>query len=186
MARIPFSKSPLTYRQQLEQLQSRGMLVSNESKAFQTKYTNPLPPSWMMLEITSFGALSMIYKNLKPCREKREIANHFGLSDTVFETWMHSIAYLRNVCAHHTRLWNRAMSIRPQMPRKPRKQWLNEVDIQNNRSYFMLSMIRFLLQTVNPSNTFNLKIKSLLTSYPNVDIEALNFPSSWENEPLWK
>lgn len=72
------------------------------------------------------------------------------------------------------------------MPRKPRKQWLNEVDIQNNRSYFMLSMIRFLLQTVNPSNTFNLKIKSLLTSYPNVDIAALNFPSSWENEPLWK
>lgn len=33
MARIPFSKSPLTYRQQLEQLQSRGMLISNESKA---------------------------------------------------------------------------------------------------------------------------------------------------------
>lgn len=83
---------------------------------FRNKYTEPLPPSWMTLEITSFGSLSMLYKNLKPGKEKREIAHYFGLADSVFETWLHSIVYLRNVCAHHSRLWNRAMSIRPQIP----------------------------------------------------------------------
>lgn len=155
-------------------------------KAFKTKYLNPIPPSWMTLEITSFGTLSLLYKNLKPSKEKREIAHYFGLPDSVFETWIHSIVYLRNVCAHHTRLWNRAMSIQPQIPRKPRKQWLNNTQIANNKSYFILSMVAYLLQTINPHNTFNIKVKSLLDKYPNVHTKALGFPDNWIEEPLWK
>ena len=154
--------------------------------AFRNKYTDPLPPSWMTLEITSFGALSMLYKNLKPGKEKRDIAHHFGLSDSVFETWIHSIVYLRNVCAHHTRLWNRAMSIRPQFPRNPHKQWLANANINNNRTYFILSMISYLLQTVNPKNTFKNRFVSLLKEYPNVDVRSMGFPANWENENLWK
>jgi len=154
--------------------------------AFRNKYSDPLPPSWIAAEITSFGALSMLYKNLKPGREKRDIAHYFGLSDSVFETWLHSIVYLRNVCAHHTRLWNRAMSIRPQIPKSPRKPWLNSNNIINNRSFFILSMINYLLQTVNPKNTFRIRFKNLLTKYPNVDVRALGFPENWEQEPLWQ
>jgi abortive infection bacteriophage resistance protein len=154
--------------------------------SFRNNYSNPLPPSWMTMEITSFGTLSMLYKNLKPSREKRDIANHFGLSDTVMEAWLHSIVYLRNICAHHTRLWNRAMSIRPQMPQTPRKQWLHNNRIRNNRTYFMLSMIRFLLQTVNPTTSFSQNVKNLLNNYPNVDIRAMDFPIDWDKEPLWK
>jgi len=154
--------------------------------AFKKKYADPLPPSWMTLEITSFGALSMLYKNLNPGKEKREIAHHFGLADTVFETWIHSIVYLRNVCAHHTRLWNRAMSIRPQIPRSPRKQWLANTNLSNNRTYFILSMINYLLQTVNPSNTFKERLSNLLLEYPNVDVKSMGFPADWKDEVLWK
>jgi abortive infection bacteriophage resistance protein len=154
--------------------------------SFRNKYSDPLPPSWMTTEITSFGALSMLYKNLRPGREKREIANYFGLPDTVFETWLHSIVYLRNVCAHHTRLWNRAMSIRPQIPRSPRKTWLQDPTSNSNRTYFILSMINYLLQTVNPTNTFRIRFKKLLLKYNNVDIKALGFPTNREQEPLWK
>jgi abortive infection bacteriophage resistance protein len=154
--------------------------------AFKSKYNNPLPPSWMMMEITSFGSLSQLYKNLRPGREKREIAHHFGLTDTVFITWLHSIVYLRNVCAHHTRLWNRTMSIRPQIPDAPRKTWLLNTQIHNNRTYFILSMVAYLLQTVNPHNRFVEKFKNLLEKYPNVDTKALGFNAGWENEPLWR
>jgi abortive infection bacteriophage resistance protein len=153
--------------------------------AFRNKYTDPLPPSWMTAEITSFGSLSMLYKNLKPGREKRAIANFFGLADSVFETWLHSMVYLRNVCAHHTRLWNRAMSIRPQIPRSTRKTWLINGNIPNNRTYYILSMINYLLQTVNPTNTFSKRFKNLLAKYPNVDPKALGFPIDWELETLW-
>lgn len=154
--------------------------------AFRQKYSDPLPPSWMTAEITSFGSMSMLYKNLKPGKEKRDIAHFFGLSDSVFETWLHSIVYLRNVCAHHTRLWNRAMSIRPQIPRSPHKTWLTNTAVANNRTYFILSMINYLLQTVNPKNTFKQRFKNLLAEYPNVDTKALGFPANWQNEPLWK
>lgn len=152
---------------------------------FQNKYSDPLPPSWMTLEITSFGSLSMLYKNLKPGKEKREIAHYFGLADSVFETWLHSIVYLRNVCAHHSRLWNRAMSIRPQIPRSPHKKWLTNNHISNNRSYFMLCMIKYLLQTVAPTNSFLTKFKSLLVKYPNVDVNAMGFPKNWDKESFW-
>jgi abortive infection bacteriophage resistance protein len=154
-------------------------------KAFKEKYSDPLPPSWMMMEITSFGTLSMLYQNLKPAKERRSISNYFGLADGVFQTWLHSFVYLRNVCAHHSRLWNRAMSIQPQIPHTPRKQWLLNTTIKNNRTYYILSMILFLLQTVNPKQRFNAKFKGMLRNYPNIDVKAMGFPEDWENEPLW-
>jgi len=153
--------------------------------AFKDKYSDELPPGWITMEITSFGTLSMLYKNIKPGKEKRAIAHHFGLSDSVFETWLHSIVYLRNVCAHHTRLWNRAMSIRPQMPRNPHKTWLKNPSVSTNRTYFILSMLLYFLQTINPKNSFSERLNKLLSEYSNVDIKALGFPGDWKEEKLW-
>lgn len=180
-------KDPIKHAETLTKISNEFERSDEEFiHAFKNKYNNQLPPSWMMMEITSFGAMSQLYKNLKPGREKREIAHYFGLSDSVFVTWLHSIVYLRNVCAHHTRLWNRAMSIRPQFPRTPLKKWLHNTTVSNNRAYFILSMVAYLLQTVNPHNRFVEKLKLLFTKYPNVDTKALGFPKNWELEPLWK
>ena len=157
--------------------------------AFKSHYSNSLPPSWMIFEITSFGTLSTLFKNLKLGRERREIASAFGLSDTVFETWLHSIVYLRNVCAHHTRLWNRPMRISPQLPRRPRMVWLTNSGLPSDatiRSYLVLSMILYLLQSASPNATFASRIKNLLASYPNVDPVAMGFPENWQEEPLWQ
>lgn len=152
--------------------------------AFKQKYSDPLPPSWITMEITSFGTLSILYSRLKPGRSKRDIANYFGLPDSVFSSWMHSIVYIRNVCAHHTRLWNRAMSITPYLPNKPRKAWI-EKQVANNRSYFMLCMVKYLLATVNPGNSFTEKVKQLFVKYPNIDNKAMGFTDNWDDEPLW-
>lgn len=155
-------------------------------KAFSNKYSDSLPPAWISIEVTSFGTLSMLYSNLLPGKEKRVIANHFGVSDSVFETWLHSIVYLRNICAHHSRLWNRSMSIRPQIPRKTANPWIDVTNVQNNKTYFMLSMIRYLLQTVNPKSVFPSRLKNLMDKYDNVDPNAMNFPANWKSEILWK
>ena len=52
-------------------------------KAFKSKYTNHFPPSWIMLEITTFGTMSILYSNLNSGRCKRQIAKYFGVADTV-------------------------------------------------------------------------------------------------------
>lgn len=155
-------------------------------KAFRQKYSDSFPPSWMLFEITSFGSLSILYKHLTPVYEKRQIANFFGLDDQTFGSWLHCIVYLRNVCAHHSRLWNREMRIQPRIPSNPKKQWLVNRPALNNRTYFALSMILFLLNTVNPKHRFLQKLTDLFSQYPEVDKNAMGFEAGWENEPLWQ
>lgn len=155
-------------------------------EAFSNKYSDSLPPSWIMLEITSFGTMSFLYSNLKGGRTKRAIANHFGLNDRTFVSWLHAVVYLRNVCAHHSRLWNRTMSIQPIKPQKTLKPWIKRDDISNKKVYFMFSMILFLMQTINPNNMVVKRFKNLLSEYPNIDETAMGFPKNWEDEELWK
>lgn len=165
-------------------------------KAFRKNYSDPLPPSWMMLEITSFGSLSHLYSNLKPGRDKRAIANYFGLDDRTFQSWLHSFTYIRNVCAHHARLWNKILGISPQVPVAPLNQFLNVTTLQsrnplqppvlnNNRAYFLLSMIIYCLNTINPKHSFKTKLADLLGKYSMIDVKAMGFPVGWEAEPLW-
>ncbi|MES2376822.1 MAG: Abi family protein [Bacteroidota bacterium] len=163
--------------------------------SFKVKYTDPLPPSWIILEVSSFGVLSSLYQNLKPGRAKREISRHFGLDNTTFESWIHCIVYIRNVCAHHSRLWNKALRIAPVIPKKPQKPWLGvfhttnsitgSVKNINNRTYYVLSIIIYLSKIVNPKTTFKNKFIDLLTKYPNVDTTAMGFPDTWQQEELW-
>lgn len=153
--------------------------------AFKTKYSNPLPPSWITLEITSFGTLSILYNNLLPGQAKRNIAGYFGLPDTVFASWLHSIVYIRNICAHHCRLWNRTLSIRPLMPRSPRKPFITLPANGTQQVYIILSMIIYLLNIINPNHSFVRRFKDLLNKYPLIDIRAMGFPANWENENLW-
>lgn len=154
--------------------------------AFKTKYSDHFPPSWITMEITSFGTLSILYNNLKPGRVKRNIATYFGLPDTVFASWLHSIVYIRNICAHHCRLWNRTLSIRPLMPRSPHKPFISLPAGGTQQVYFILSMITYLLNIINPNHSFVVRLKDLLATYPSIDIRAMGFPANWENEDIWK
>lgn len=164
--------------------------------SFKTNYNDPLPPSWMLLEVSSFGGLSHLYKNLRPIRSKRDIANYFGLDTTTFESWLHSIGYVRNVCAHHARLWNRVMRITPTIPTTPLNTWLTKTSIVNsitglsspinNRTYYLLSMMIYLLQVINPNHRFKDKFFDLFIKYPNIDPAAMGFTPTWMDEPLWQ
>jgi abortive infection bacteriophage resistance protein len=138
------------------------------------------------LEVTSFGALSRLYGNLKSGKDKRDIARSFGLPDVAFASWLHSIVYIRNVCAHHARVWNRPLSIQPLFPRSASNIWLANRQTGINRVYYILSMIIYLLNIVNPNHTFKQKIETLFGKYPNVDRTAMGFPAAWHAEPLWK
>lgn len=154
--------------------------------SFKSKYSDPYPPSWMTMEITSFGTLSILYNNLQPGRAKRDIAAYFKLADTVFASWLHCIVYIRNICAHHSRLWNRVLSVRPLMPRKPRKPFIALPASGTQQVYFVLCMIIYLLDTINPNHSFIARFKDLLHRYPLIDVSAMGFPADWENERLWQ
>ena len=151
---------------------------------FKRMYNNAFPPAWMTMEVTSFGTLSMLYKLLKPSLTKRKIANYYGVSDSVFESWLHSIVYVRNICAHHSRLWNKTLRIQPLFPRKVSGTFI-AAPVRNDRLYYVLCIIQYLLLKVNPSTTFPARLKALFEEFPDADITAMGFPENWDKEALW-
>lgn len=152
---------------------------------FQHRYSNAFPPSWMTFEVSSFGTLSMMYRWLNAGHARRKVARFYGLTDTVMESWLHSIVYVRNICAHHSRLWNRRLSINALVPRRTHLPFVN-IPADTKRVYYIMSILLYFLQAVNPQNTFAARFKLLLSKYPNVDVSAMGFPCDWQDEVLWQ
>lgn len=164
-------------------------------KHYTTKYHSPEnPPSWMSIELLTVGQLSRLYTSLKNNQDKQEIAGFFGLHHTVFTSWLHSVTYIRNICAHHSRLWNRELAIKPELLLKPNRPWLNANFTNNNdRCFYLLSTLKYMLYSANPSNHMKNKLVALFEKYPTVPIQYLGIPSDgsgkmidWQNEPIWQ
>ena len=90
-----------------------------------TTYASPeFPPSWLMVETLTIGQLSNIYRNLRRRSDRTAIARSLGLTDPVLRSWMQTYVRVRNVCAHHGRLWNLGLGVYPAIPNTPSIAWL--------------------------------------------------------------
>lgn len=152
------------------------------------KYDKPeFPPAWKTMELASFGTLSKFYYNFSDKKTKKLIARQFNLPQhEVMESWMRSIAALRNYCAHHARLWNRYFNATPQLNVRLRGNWISYSSIDSNRLYAVLCCIAYLLESMGRGGSFKQRLKDLLVKYPNVDPCAMGFPRGWNTEPLWR
>lgn len=155
---------------------------------YRTKYDDPPnPPAWMVLELASFGQLSMLYKNLRNNEPRKQIADHFGLHENVLESWLESLSFVRNVCAHHMRLWNRKIPKQPILPLHSDYPFLAQLPPapQQNRIYVILSAIRYLLGRVFPTTFFTARLTALLQEYPDLPLHYMGFTAHWQDEQLW-
>jgi abortive infection bacteriophage resistance protein len=148
------------------------------------------PPAWKTLEISSFGNLSKLYGNLKPTVQSKDIiaAEFKTVNHTYLPSWLQSIAQIRNVCAHHGRLWNINLPGRPHLLPKPPAPWLNNVPPANQHHmlYIHACCMKYLLDVVSPGHHYKIRLADLFIKYPNVDLNAVGFPADWQNEPLWR
>jgi abortive infection bacteriophage resistance protein len=146
-----------------------------------SKYNKPaLPPSWMLAELLSLGTWSLLFSNLKQATERKRIANSFDIDEYVLKNWLHALTHLRNICAHHARLWNRQFSIKPMIAKKHAK-FLKS----NERCYAILVVLWDLLKSASPGSSWSSRLADLITSHSFVGLEALGFPSDWRNETFW-
>ena len=79
----------------------------------------PLPPIWAASEVMSFGQLSTWFKNIKARSDRNLIAKIYGIDETVLQSFMHHLTFIRNITAHHGRLWNLRMTITMTIPKRP-------------------------------------------------------------------
>ena len=125
-------------------------LKSNQTETFVQHYINiydtpVMPPSWMCTEIMYFNQLSRICMSLKSRKDLVDIANVYSLPPAQFCSWLHTINYVRNLCAHHSRLWNRDFNIVPQKLNFSKKlHWISNTKcVQSKKTYYFLCIINF-------------------------------------------
>lgn len=145
------------------------------------------PPAWKLLDLASFGCLTKLYFNFTDTSIKKKIARSYGVPQhEILESWMKAAGALRNACAHHRRIWNRAMPVMPQMPVTLKQDWIADRPQVANRFYAVFCCIAYWLNAIAPDNTLAADFKKLLAEYPNVDTAAMGFTPKWEEEDLWR
>lgn len=148
------------------------------------------PDAWMIIETATFGTMSKMYKNLKAQSPlKSAIANEFGLySSKELSSWLEALSVLRNVVAHHSRLWYRIFSKKPVNIKGHRYGWLSNdmTENQRKRAFGVISCLLYLCNAIAPENRMKEEIKQLFFQHPKVPIYMLGFTNGWENNPLWK
>jgi abortive infection bacteriophage resistance protein len=147
---------------------------------FRTKYASETDlPIWMATEIISFGVLSQMYANLRR-KLRKLIAREFNLPEPVFVSWLHALTAIRNACAHHARLWNRELAVKPALPNT----WKAR-GISNHRFYVIALIIQTLLNDVSPGSRWKERLKAHIDAYPGADISHMHFPADWKNQSPW-
>ncbi|STX29793.1 AbiD phage protein-like [Legionella beliardensis] len=152
------------------------------------------PPIWAICEIISFGLLSKWLKDLKPSKTRNKIGKIYNLDYSVLISFIEHLAYLRNLCAHHNRVWNRRMTKTLTIPiSKPHNLICNfEQESSNNimkeasrKIYNTLVMIIYFLSIISPNNHFKNKLIDLITEH-SIDVKMMGFPIDWKSRPIWK
>ncbi len=160
---------------------------------FKNKYAGSDLPIWMSVELWDFGALSHFYAGLT-INDRATISQRYGVtSQIVFETWLRCLNDIRNICAHHARLWNRP---RPSQPRLSALGDLPELDHLHSlpasalaRLYPGLAILQVLLKVINPTSSWSKRLGEHVATLPKtpvVDLASAGFPANWQALPLWK
>lgn len=168
---------------------------------YHRNYEQYLPPAWKSFELLTFTNLVSILKNIKDNKQLIPIAKSIGLHHSLLISWLESFVYIRNICAHHSRLWNIILTIKPEWLKSPKVKWVNRwendydptghtlerVD-KNDRIlkiYASMCAILYCLQFVNPYHKYKNRLLELFEKYPEAHLYHMGFPEDWREQPLW-
>jgi abortive infection bacteriophage resistance protein len=152
-----------------------------------TYHQPELMPTWAMLEELSLGELSHFYKALAKDKDKKKVAQGFGLYPPILESWLHTLTVIRNICAHHSRLWNRELSIKPINPIKKDFCWPHYLNTEHRhtRLSIVLSILYHMMKIIHPQTTWGEQLFSLFETFPEIPIKDMGLPATWSQDDFW-
>ncbi len=154
---------------------------------YRTKYGMVRPPIWAVCEVMSFGLLSRFYENIKRDSERKRISGTYSLSPDNLESLLQHCAYVRNLAAHHSRLWNRRFTITVQLPRSsPAAVIPNLNPSENRRLYNTLLLLMRMIAVIEPKATWPQRLLRHVNSLNPKFTPQMGFPADWQERPLWK
>jgi len=122
--------------------------------------------------------------------EKAAIAKEMELNlHNELSSWLEAITYIRNIVAHHSRLWSRNMVKRPtDYLNNPIGKWFKNPlkEVQAKKPFLIISCMVYLCNEITPRHQIRTKILELFNSNTAIPIYKLGFLNNWKKEPIWQ
>lgn len=154
---------------------------------FNEKYgdEHKLPPYWMMVNAMDFGMMFTLYRGA-PVAIRGKISSDVGLSARVLDSWLMTFNTVRNICAHHGRLWNRTLGTKPKIPKEEKDpRWHEPFEVEPDKMFCVLTMLRCLLIQIAPETRWHERLLSLMDGHPDIDRKRMGFADGWQSCPFW-
>ena len=154
---------------------------------YKNKYKMNRPPIWAASEVMSFGLLSRFYENIKRNSERKQISTTYGLSPETLESLLQHCAYIRNLCAHHSRLWNRRFTITVQLPQSSPPAVIPNLNrVQDRLIYNTLVLLIHMVGIIEPTANWPRRLTHHLLSLKPDLFPHMGFPPDWQQRPMWQ
>ena len=148
------------------------------------KYNEETPAIWIIAEVMSFGWLSRSYDAIGRRALKNDIADSYKVKETILSSFLHHITTVRNICAHHSRLYNRDFTFTMKLPTNGDSVLLNSFSDTTKQLYNTLVMCAYFMDLISPNHHWKQKLASLIEVY-NIDVTEMGFPENWKTLPIW-
>ena len=177
---------PRYWRTNLERLKQEVERSEEDFiKHLKETYKEDLPPVWAICEVMSLGLLSKWYGSLKPKNTRRAIADIYQVNESVLESWLIHLSTVRNICAHHSRLWNRKFTRTPKLPKGKPSHLHNQFESDSRQIYNTLVILMHLLDVISPSHSWHSRFKRLIAQYA-IPTQNMGFPNDWKQRKIWR
>lgn len=157
---------------------------------FTSRYSGPLP-IWIAVELWDFGMLSTFFAGMA-ASDRVTVATKYGVQrPELLVSWMRAINHVRNICAHHGRLWNRSPADQPKPPKTGEIALLDHLasdTYAQTRLYGVAAPMQYLLRFINPTTSWSDRLCGHLGGFPSapgVAAGQTGFSAGWEKLPLW-
>lgn len=144
------------------------------------------PPYWVLVNLMDFGTMLRLYRGA-PAPVRNRLAGDLGVSARVLKSWLVAINTVRNICAHHGRLWNRGIGTRPAIPvRGKHPEWHEPFQVRSDNILGMLTILSYLLERIAPDTSWRDRLFRLLGDLGEDELKRMGFAVGWSECPLWE
>jgi abortive infection bacteriophage resistance protein len=184
---------PSRHREWVQKLDERFLSSKDKfAEHFRTNYPNDDMPVWIAVELLDFGPLSRLISGMTHADRVKMGASYGGIDPKQLASWSHALSFVRNVCAHHSRLWNKPLINQPSL-----NGYANApADLRHVRAapggaarfYAIACVAQFMLRHANPRTSWRACFLDHVSTFPQSErlaLEAAGFPRDWRQQALW-
>lgn len=180
----------------------KSILDSKEPCVMHFKSNMEKVPIWAVCEIMTFGQLAAMITSIREPALRNKIFRDYGIDEKIAISFLNIMRNVRNICAHHGRLWNKRLFLNIKFPKNPSdlagslnnpkvvktasKEEHNKAISEQKSIYNVIVILLFLMKKIRPESAWKSRLLSFLKNDADQTmLDGMGFPSDWESRPIW-